>query len=129
MAKKYTHPKLPAQYNSYQNYFEREYKRRELERCFTYNVLTKRGNAWLWEMVGEGSTVTAEQKKEFFDDSVVIQVKNIKTKEPVYMIYVDKSFWYGSSKDRHDHDWIQSVANTHLDKLEGAIVKTKPKGK
>lgn len=127
--KKYQYDKLPAAYNSYQAYFEREWRRRELERLFTYNVLTKRGNAWLWDMVGDGETVTADMKKAFFEDAVAIQVKNAKTKESVYLVYVDKSFWYGSSKDRHDHDHIQSVANLHLDKLEAAIVKVKPKGK
>ncbi len=73
--------------------------------------------------------MTADMKKAFFEDAVAVQVKNAATKESVYLIYVDKSFWYGSSKDRHDHDHIQSVANLHLDKLQNAIVKSPPKGK
>ena len=127
-AKKYLHPKLPASRNSYQAYFAYEWKRRELDRLYTYNVLTKRGNAHLWDLVGDGETVNADRKKQFFEKSVFVQIKHKDTKEVVYFMYISSDFWYISQKDRADHDYIQSVANLHLDKLENAIVR-KPKSK
>ena len=128
MAKKYQYPALAAAVNCYEKYFDSQFRSRELDRAYSYSVLTGRGNKWLWDMIGEGETVTAAQKKHFFEGAVFVQIKNLKTKEPVYFMYVDSTFWYVSSKDRFDHDHIQSIANFHLDKLQGAIIKTTTKG-
>jgi len=122
---KYKHPTLPANRNSYEKYFEYEWTKRDLGRVYTYTVLTKRGNSWIWKQIGEGQGLSLQDKRNFFTDALYVLVKNKKTKLPVYGMYIEKSFWYGSTKERINQDYIQSIANLHLGKLEDAIIEVK----
>ena len=119
---KYKYPALPAIRNSYEKYFKYEWIRRDLGKAYTYTILTKRGNSWIWKQLGEGQGLSLKDKRSFFKDALYVLVKNKKTKTPVYGMYIETSFWYGSTKERSDQDYIQSIANLHLDKLESAII-------
>ena len=111
---KYEYPRLLSHENSYRMYFDTQFRMRELERAFVWNALEKRGSAFLWDQLGEVD-------KSFLEESTFVIVRRKDNREPFYYFYVDKKFWKHPTKVREDHEWIQSHANLHLDKLTGAI--------
>ena len=116
MAKlKYLYPRLPAGETSYKGYFQGEWRRRELEQAYKWSTNEKRGSTYLWEQLGE-------KDPRFLEDSVFVIIRRADNRKPVYSMYIDKTFWYTPTKDRDDHEYIQTLANLHLDKLSSSIV-------
>ena len=111
---KYQYPRLNAGDNSYKLYFTNEFKRRELDMAYTWSTNEKRGSSFLWDQLGE-------KDPTFLKDSVFVIVRRKDNREPVYSFYLTRDFWYVSQKSREDHDYIQTHANVHLDKLKNSI--------
>ena len=112
---KYKFPKLNAGDDSYSTYFTNEFKRRRLDEAYSWSTNEKRGSQFLKDLIDENSC------KDFLTDNVFVIIRNRETKKPVYYFLVDREFWYERSKVRDDHDFIQTIAGTHLDKLADSI--------